>query len=192
MVIDGFVFTQEIAAKKARKEAEGIQYVKSKVDMENPQMVLQMYQKLLKERVFETPVGLAYMKELQNYLVQNPALQGAKIEPIVLIKTSEGGMGQEESIEWYAKNLEEIKQKERVANFRKRRAEEKLEQMKKRLWASLLFCLFLFIVATGMVVITMMDNHPNILNYENKLIQKYETWEKDLEQRELNLKEQQE
>ena len=191
-MIDGFVFTQEIAAKKARKEAEGIQYVKSKVDMENPQMVLQMYQKLLKERVFETPVGLAYMKELQNYLVQNPALQGAKIEPIVLIKTSEGGMGQEESIEWYAKNLEEIKQKERVANFRKRRAEEKLEQMKKRLWASLLFCLFLFIVATGMVVITMMDNHPNILNYENKLIQKYETWEKDLEQRELNLKEQQE
>ena len=99
MVIDGFVFTQEIAAKKARKEAEGIQYVKSKVDMENPQMVLQMYQKLLKERVFETPVGLAYMKELQNYLVQNPALQGAKIEPIVLIKTSEGGMGQEESID---------------------------------------------------------------------------------------------
>ena len=43
-----------------------------------------------------------------------------------------------------------------------------------------------------MVVITMMDNHPNILNYENKLIQKYETWEKDLEQREQNLKEQQE
>ncbi|MCI8494972.1 MAG: hypothetical protein HFI74_04740 [Lachnospiraceae bacterium] len=192
MVIDGFVFTQEIAAKKARKEAEGIQYVKSKVDMENPQMVLQMYHKLLKEQVFETPVGLAYMKELQNYLAENPALQGAKIEPIVLIKTSEGGMGQEESIEWYAKNLEEIKQKERVANFRKRRAEEKVEQMKKRLWASLLFCLFLFIVAAGMVVITMMDNHPNILNYENKLIQKYETWEKDLEQREQNLKEQQE
>ena len=188
MVIDGFVFTQEIAAKKARKEAEGIQYVKSKVDMENPQMVLQMYHKLLKEQVFETPVGLAYMKELQNYLAENPALQGAKIEPIVLIKTSEGGMGQEESIEWYAKNLEEIKQKERVANFRKRRAEEKVEQMKKRLWASLLFCLFLFIVAAGMVVITMMDNHPNILNYENKLIQKYETWEKDLEQREQNLK----
>ena len=96
---------------------------------------------------------------------------------------------QEDTIEWYAQNLEEVKQKERAANFVKRRAEEKTEQVKKRLWISLMLSLFLFIVAAGMAVVTLTSEHPNIVNYENKIIEKYEAWETDLENREQVLKE---
>ena len=189
MVVDGFVFTQESAAKKALKEAEGIRYVKSRLDMENPNMALQMYRRLLAEKVFETPVGLAYMKELQNYLLSAPELADQEIEPITPPITPASAI-EEESIEWYAKNLEEIKQRERTANFKRRRAEEKEAQSRQRLWASLLCSLFLFIAAAGMVVITFMEPTPNILNYENKLIEKYAGWEQELEKREQSLKEQ--
>ena len=34
----------------------------------------------------------------------------------------------------------------------------------------------------------MTDSHPNIINYENKLIEKYQNWEADLESREQALK----
>ena len=44
--------------------------------------------------------------------------------------------------------------------------------------------LFLFIVAAGMAVVTLTSEHPNIVNYENKIIEKYEAWETDLENRE--------
>ena len=37
----------------------------------------------------------------------------------------------------------------------------------------------------------MTGSHPNIINYENKIINKYETWEMDLEKREEELKKQQ-
>lgn len=89
------------------------------------------------------------------------------------------------------KNLEEIKQRERMASYRKRRAEEKTQQSQKRLRFSLMLCLFLFLVAAGMGVISMTGSHPNIINYENKIINKYETWEMDLEKREEELKKQQ-
>lgn len=187
MIVDGFVFTDRAMAQKACQEVDGIKYVQSKLDMDNPRMALKMYQKLLAEQVFETPVGLSYLKGLQNYLASSPELAQEKLVPI-RFPASWQGM-QEDTIEWYAQNLEEVKQKERAANFVKRRAEEKTEQVKKRLWISLMLSLFLFIVAAGMAVVTLTSEHPNIVNYENKIIEKYETWETDLENREQVLKE---
>lgn len=191
MIVEGVLFTDKIMAQKACREAENIQYVRSKLDMENPRMVLEMYHRLLSEHVFETVVGLMYLKELQCYLLMSPELAGEELQAIELPSSFVGEALQEETIEWYAQNLEEIKQRERTANYLKRRAEEKAEQSRKRLRFSLMCCLFLILVAAGMGVINMTGSNPNIINYENKIIEKYETWEMDLQKREQELKEQQ-
>jgi len=191
MIVDGVLFTDRIMAQRACQEAENIQYVRSKLDMKNPKMVLEMYHRLLAEHVFQTVVGLMYLKELQNYLLTSQELVGEELEPIELPESLKGQALQEETIEWYAQHLEETKQRERVAGFMKRRAEEKAQQSQKHLRLSLMLSLFLFLVAAGMGVISMTSSHPNIINYENKLINKYETWETDLENREQSLKEQQ-
>ena len=47
MVVDGFVFTDEKTAQKACQEEDSIRYVKDRLDMGNPRMVLEMYHKLL-------------------------------------------------------------------------------------------------------------------------------------------------
>lgn len=64
MIVEGVLFTDKIMAQKACHEAESIQYVRGKLDMDNPRMVLEMYRRLLSEHVFETVVGLMYLKEL--------------------------------------------------------------------------------------------------------------------------------
>lgn len=207
MIVDGFVFKDEKTAQKACQESDGVQYVRERLDMENPQMVLEMYRKLMSEKVFETPVGIGYLKELRDYLIMRPEMKDETIEPIEIEeciqnfgseeKERETGQYKEaapeteqpDTLEWYIQKLEESKQQERVLNYRRRRAEEKMEQCRKHLRLSLLCSLFLLIVAAGMVVITMTDNHPNIINYENKLIEKYEAWETELKEREESLKE---
>lgn len=212
MVVDGFVFTDEKAAQKACQEEESIQYVKDRLDMGNPRMVLQMYHKLLAEQVFETPVGLLYLKELQNYLLTAPELQDEQIEAIFLPEDSNGVQTdskeekaealqkeqtmtpqaearRQETLEWYVEKLEESRQQERLSDYRRRRAEERAKESRKHLRLTLLFCLFLIFVTIGVGAITMTDQHPNIINYENKLIEKYQDWEADLESREQIIKE---
>ena len=92
-------------------------------------------------------------------------------------------------MEWYAQKLEESRQKERLAEYRRRRAEERTKESSKRLRLSLLISLFFALVAVGVGFVTLTDNHPNILNYENKIIEKYQDWENDLENREAAIKE---
>lgn len=263
MIVEGFLFTDERMAQAACQEVEGIKYVRERLDMENPRMVLEMYHKLLAEQVFETPVGMMYLKELQDYLLMTPEVAEEEIEPIEVFErmqpffeqpqTAERGMNQgqqsgetkeelfqtkqsegqkkeptqaqrnesqkrevhqeqqsegninepiqekqlqepgtaameEGTLDWYVEKLEESKRKERDLDFRRRRAEERTKQSRKHLRFSLLGSLFLFLVAVGMVAVTFMDQNPNIINYENRIIQKYEAWETDLENREQLLK----
>ncbi len=217
MVVDGFVFIDEKTAKKACQEEDSIQYVKDRLDMGNPRMVLEMYHKLVKEQVFETPVGLMYLKDLQNYLLMTPELADENITAIPVpeavgavmpqdaagqpktvqgdtagqpkAETPQAAARKQETLEWYVEKLEESRQQERLSDYRRRRAEERAEDSRKRLRFSLLFSLFLILVTIGVGTITLTDHHPNIINYENKLIEKYQNWENDLENREQILKE---
>ena len=63
--INGFVFTDEAEAEQAKKEAHGIHYVEERADMHHPETVLEIYNKMVKQELFETAVGFTYLKELQ-------------------------------------------------------------------------------------------------------------------------------
>ena len=65
--INGFVFTDEAEAEQAKKEAHGIHYVEERADMHHPETVLEIYNKMVKQELFETAVGFTYLKELQEY-----------------------------------------------------------------------------------------------------------------------------
>ena len=55
--INGFVFTDEAEAEQAKKEAHGIHYVEERADMHHPETVLEIYNKMVKQELFETAVG---------------------------------------------------------------------------------------------------------------------------------------
>ena len=62
IVVGGYSFTDEDMANQARIEVEGVKYVKSRTDMSKPDQVFNVYHRLLAQRMFQTPVGYAYLK----------------------------------------------------------------------------------------------------------------------------------
>lgn len=179
MIVGGFAFGEEQDVRKARKEQEGIRYIKSKIDMSNPEMVLQMYHQIIKEQLFETPVGYSYLKELQEYLTIQPIIRKEDIQPIPILRQQSQGKKQvkPEKSEGKAKPEKKVEIKERNVNY------------KTRYKGAVVVIVSLLVIVAAMFAITMTSNNLNILNYENELINRYEEWQQELEEREQAVKE---
>ena len=76
--IDGFIFYGKKEAEQAKKEAAGVEYLKAKIDKNQPEAVLSVYNKTVEENLFETPVGLSYMRELQAVPEKDPLYRGKR------------------------------------------------------------------------------------------------------------------
>ena len=159
--------------------------------MKSPRMALEVYRKLTQEEVFETPVGIAFLKELRDYLLAQPEIQ----EELAPVQTQKMGAvlagrqaGEMEMASLYDDKLRQAKERVRSMEQKKKQAEQNLNKKKNTLRFSLFFNLFLILVVVGMVSITLVDDNPNILNYEEKILDKYSAWETELDEREQDLK----
>lgn len=163
MVVEGFLFANEAEAAQARKEAEGVKYVKEKAQMDDPEMVLGIYNKMIQQRLFDTAVGYSYLKDLQEYLQSIPFIRKEDIFPIPVQHPQV-----EESLR-KAKRASAPKPKTQTvvknADYRRR----------YRIVRWIAFILAVCVVA--MFAITATTNNTTVLNYENQLINKYEAWE---------------
>ena len=81
-IVEGFSFDDEDLLKEAKKEAEGVRYMKARVDLQYPDRVLQIYQRMVAQNMFQTQVGYAYLRELQDYLYTMPQVSNDEVPPI--------------------------------------------------------------------------------------------------------------
>lgn len=174
MPIAGFMFGNEAEAEQAKKEAQGVAYIKNKTDMDNPEMVLHIYNKMIQQKLFETAVGYAYLKDLQDYLQSIPFIRKEDILPIPV---------QHPSL------VQSIKRRERQRPAQKPKAQtvEKHVNYKQKYRVTRAVSIILGICVVAMFAITATTNNTTILNYENELIDKYEAWEQELNEREAAL-----
>lgn len=163
--VDGFSFEDRDLLKEAQKEAEGVRYVKSKVDLSQPLQVLQIYNRMLEQHMFQTEVGYAYLKELQEYLYTMPQVPGAQIKPIPVSHV--------------------IKVKDAAGTTEQLRNEGRKTGMALR-W-SVAVNVLLTCVIIVMFAIAASGDSTTILNYENQLIDRYSQWEEQLDEREADL-----
>jgi len=180
-VVEGFAFTSKEEAERAQKECEGIKYIKDKTNMNNPDMVLQIYNKMIREKMFITSVGYAYLFDLQEYLRTNPYINDEDILPIQIVHPSLEESLREEKQKHEAK-LREVKQKAAKKPITN-------EKLRKRYQVSLVMNLILTISVVFMFFITATSGHPTILNYEKEIINRYSAWEQELTEREAALRE---
>lgn len=180
-VVEGFAFISEKEAEQAKKEREGIRYIKEKTNMSNPDMVLQIYNKMVREKMFVTSVGYAYLFDLQEYLRTNPYIKDEDIMPIEVVHPS------------IQESLKEEKHKHQVQmqEMRKKAARKPVTdaELQNKYKLSLLVNLILAISVVGMFLISATSRHPTILNYEEELINRYSAWEQELTEREAALRE---
>lgn len=183
--IAGFLFETEEEAQKAKKELDAVRYIQSQIKKNDPDMMFRLYDRLVRQNYFETPVGIEFLREMQTKLETVPQIRREDILPIPIPNQT----------------LEAEKDEKRTKmEEREKRAEEKQwlkekksagEQRYKKLFiATGILSVMLAAIVIGMFVITYMSgNDMTIFNYEQQVIDKYEAWEQELDQREADLTE---
>ena len=195
-VVDGYVFETESQARQAEKELKGIRYTKERLDMGNPEAVLSVYNRILKEKMFVTPVGYAFLRELQDYLLASPAIRNKDIHPLDIQPViNRAKQEDKEAVRLHKKEArrlakereKERKQKQKEAG--RTRSVEDGDTYRNRFVNSLIVNVALILVVIAMFLMMHYSDIPTILNYENKLIDRYETWEEELNRREQRIEE---
>ena len=186
----GFVFRTKKEAELAQREIEGTKYLRQKLDMENPNAVFSIYQNLIEQDLFETPVGYCFLKELRDYLLMIPAISNEEVLaiPIRYPQTEEEEKKQKKEQKKEEQRKERQKEKEKAKNTKEQKKEGK--NYKGRCQFFMVTSLILLISVVSMMLLAATSDKVNILNYENKLIDKYSSWEQELEEREQAVKEQ--
>jgi len=169
--VDAFVFTTKEDADRALKEKKQIEYIKNHLDMSSVENVKGLYEKANRERLFRTPIGLAFMQELYNALLKY-GVNPDDLLPVFVQATFEQRLRPRTTPEKMKEEFKE-KQSKLIHNYR----------------ISFVLNIVLIIAVIFMFAITIKSDNPNILNYESALQDKYSSWEQDLSQREAALKE---
>lgn len=164
---EGFQFLNETDAKLASKEKKQVEYLQQRFHSDKPEEIKAFYEKAIKEHVFKTPIGMEYLKQLQNYLINQGICMADELLPIPINHPCE----------------KLVKPKKRAES------EEKNSNAKAWLKASVLINVLLVIAVAVMFIVANTSNHPNVLNYREKLLNEYSSWEQDLTQRENELRE---
>lgn len=169
-VVNGFSFSTEKDAALAAQEQKKIDYLEERIHYNNPKEVLGVYQKAIRERIFKTPLGIFYLKHLQDYLYKRKDIADEDIPPIPLFKNYDGEL--RETTSPARKRVIPAKRKKSIA-----------------LPMSILLNIVLVIAVISMFVITLNADQPNILNYEKAITDRYASWEQDLTEREQIIRE---
>ena len=173
ITVGAYIFSTREDALLARKEQEKIQYLEERLNYDNPRSILLLYRKSLESKTFQTPIGYEYMLKLQNFLLESQ-IPEEEIDRIPLYTVF---------------SKDEVSQGPQIKT-RIVKVYEKPEPRKFTEKISIILNIIFLILLVGMFVIALNSNHPNILNYEKAIINKYASWEQDIKLRESELRSQ--
>lgn len=155
-------------ASLAEKEMKQIGYLEKKLDYQKPEQILQVLQKLIEERTFKTPVGIQYLKHLQDFLINNKAIEKEQVPFIPIDYVCERTVPEK-----------------RVELKSVRAATRKREEIKKSNYKiSLILNVILTICIIVMFWLATTSDNINMINYKNELENRYAKWEQELTERE--------
>lgn len=172
---EGFTFYTDKDAELAELESKKVKYLESKLDYSRPETVLKIYDKAIRDRVFKTPVGFLYLKQMQDYLKEQESVSEDQIAPIPLYQTFGA----------------EVRDEQNPARTRVQPTAKKEAKGKKASGLAISVALNLILSAAiiAMFAITLNAKQPNVLNYEKVITNRYASWEEDLTAREQVIRE---
>ena len=188
----GFVFGDKNIAYQASREVDAEDYLRNLLAGAHPEVVYQMYQQIIQQKLFSTPVGYSYLKELRDYLTITAGYEDGSVEAIPVESAEATHAAEQDSGSRPSKLPDEEKSGgESVEKTPSTQEKDNamVEKMRGRMRFLLGANILLVVAIVAMFVITLTSNNTTILNYENQIIDKYENWEQELEQREAELKE---
>ncbi len=193
--IGGYIFEDENKAKKAAKELKTVEYILGQVKDSDENGVLKVYKKLLNQRLFSTEIGMSFWAQLrQNLLASGVFTEDEVPEVYSLEKEQEPEIVPEPVVEPKETVKAALKTKEVKPKVKKVKVKtsEDIFEVKRLKFINkilLILCATLLLCVVGMFYVNSTINSPTILNYEEKILDKYSAWEQELTAREAAVKE---
>jgi len=170
-IISGYEFATKDDYEKAKKEAESVVYIKAHTDMANTQQVLKVYNKASDMKMFQTVIGYEFMHQLYAILVKKKVMEPEYLKTIPVCKQA-----RERELPEDVESANRLSEQYRVLY-------EDSKERRKRQKIVIAFLLLLIVLMVTMV-------YFNYNTYdENEVLDKYSTWEAELEEREEAIKE---
>ena len=171
-VVEGFQFGTEQDAKLAKNEKSKVQRLEGRIDYNNPEMILAVYNKAVDNRVFKTPIGYEFLKKLQCIL-------------------KEISLSDEEVADIPVQGVYSLRESTSPAVERVKASKKKPKPTRKTigLRTSVFINVVLLLLVALMFWISMTGSNPTVLNYKRAVQNEYAQWEKELSERENAVRE---
>ncbi len=171
LVVEGYKFSSEKDAELARREVKKIEYLNKNIGNLSPEKVLNLYNRTIDGKVFQTPIGWSYLKTLRDWLMQaDYTEEELKTVPLYTV---------------FARDEEE-----EIPRARQRIiAPPKKIPYKANYYTSLAVNIILALLVVIMFVIAKKSKLPNIINYREAVLNEYSQWEESLTKRERAVRE---
>ena len=176
LIVDGFFFGSFDDAKQANKEIKNANYLNERVVTMNTRQKKALYDKILDDKVFSTPVGWEYLRYLRNSLIEE-GITEEELRPIPLYLTFTSSSSDNNKMEHIAKM------------YVKPNKKDLLNKTKYNLRISVFINILLIVIVIAMFIITMNSSSPNIINYKTTILNQYSEWEQNLQKKEKELNE---
>lgn len=167
-ISEGFSFYAEKDAALAEDERRKVEYLKARLDYNNAESILRIYKKAIAERIFKSPVGLFFLREMQQYLLRQPDIDAEAVDAIPLYVSFES----------------DFRDQSNPARNRVKPAQNQGQKKSLALRISVIANIGLAAAVIAMFAIALGASQPNILNYERVLTNRYASWEQELTERE--------
>lgn len=166
-ILDGYRFETEMAYERARKEMEGISEIKKKNDLREEVVLREIYDEIVENGDFQTPIGIGFLREIQKKLIQNP--EQKKTMRAIPVKMRSG--------------------EKKDFGDQKKRIEEGLESRLRRTVRNLRIVVFFSVIIVAVLfVVTIYDRNMTPEKARESVLNEYASWKEELSAKEAELR----
>ena len=165
--VNGFLFGSKEDVELAEQELSTVKFIDGKIQGRNSDTIMSVYQGAIERKMFRTPVGYAYMHDLQKKM----ASMGVRPDDIPGVPL----------YQVYNSKLDDELKPRRTFTVPKRKKKSAIIRMNRNL---IIVNVILVILIIALFAISLNGSTPTILNYKNAIENEYASWEQDLKERE--------
>ncbi|MCR5236078.1 MAG: hypothetical protein K6E34_02610 [Lachnospiraceae bacterium] len=178
LTVRGFKFSTLADAKTAEEEYKKMVYIQQRMNKNNPEEVLSIYDKMIENGLFVTPVGVDFLMRVREFLEECGSIEPERIRPI-----ETGSLFTQR-----ARNEARAATRPRVTTD----LVAENNKLKHKYYIALTTSIISIILVAVMFFVARSSDNPNILNYKTAVENQYADWEESLSQREQELRQREE
>ncbi len=170
--VSGFLFGSKEDVELAQQELSTVKYIEGRIQNRNADTILSVYQGAIDRKMFRTPIGYAFMHDLQKRMI-SAGMSKDSIPGIPLYQV-------------YNNNLEEELKPRRNISVPVHKKKSAVIRMNRTL---IMVNAILILLLIALFVISIKGSTPTVLNYKYAIENEYASWEQELRDREAAIRE---